>query len=246
MPKRPALHPPPGPQGLLDAVRLMGGGWMREPPWIWDTNKSFDPMNRPWSGDLIRARIPKKLERRSCLQTDIKMQEYDGGGAAGPQHDMDHGGKGPLLPAGIHGFLTGTEGQTFISNSIIGYVHRWYDGGKVSEMFGAFQARRSRISMIPYSGLAWSAGAYEKEQEGRPGVEELRREYWAQVWRNQMVGSGKAGPVPSDRLGQDGSGREAGVTPWGGGFCPACPLTDLPTPMKLWGAFPAYCGIFPV
>ena len=30
----------------------------------------------------------------------------------------------------------------------------------------------------------------------------------------QMVGSGKAGPVPSDGLGQDGSGREAGVTPW--------------------------------
>ena len=84
----------------------------------------------------------------------------------------------------------------------------------MSEMFRAFQVWRSRISMIPIFWLGLECGAYEKEQEGRPGVEELRREYWAQVLEESNGRLRKAGPVPSDRLGQDGSGREAGVTPW--------------------------------
>ena len=103
MPKRPALHPPLDLRGLLDAVRLMERGLDAGAALDMGlTNKSFDPYEQTLVRDLIRARIPKNWKGRSCLQTDIKMQEYDGGGAAGPQHDMDCG-KGPLLPAGIHG-----------------------------------------------------------------------------------------------------------------------------------------------
>ena len=46
-------------------------------------------------------------------------------------------------------------------NSIIGYVHRWYDGGKVSEMFGAFQGTALQDIYDTIFWLGLECGAYE-------------------------------------------------------------------------------------
>ena len=52
-------------------------------------------------------------------------------------------------------------------NSIIGYVHRWYDGGKLSELFGAFQGTALQDIYDTIFWLGLECGAYEKEREGR-------------------------------------------------------------------------------
>lgn len=123
-------------------------------------------------------------------------------------------GKGPLLRPEFMAFDRYGRADLYL-NSIIGYVHRWYDGGKVSEMFGAFQGTALQDIYDTIFWLGLECGAYEKEREGRPGVEELRREYWAQVleeskWSAQekLVQSLQTG------WGRMVLGEKPGVTPW--------------------------------
>lgn len=177
------------------------------------TNKSFDPYEQTLVRDLIRARIPKNWKGRSCLQTDIKMQEYDGEERRALNMiwtaAKDHSFRPEFMAFDRYG-----RADLYL-NSIIGYVHRWYDGGKVSEMFGAFQGTALQDIYDTIFWLGLECGAYEKEREGRPGLEELRREYWAQVleeskWSAQekLVQSLQTG------WGRMVLGEKPGVTPW--------------------------------
>ena len=126
-------------------------------------------------------------------------------------------------------------------NSIIGYVHRWYDGGKLSELFGAFQGTALQDIYDTIFWLGLECGAYEKEREGRPALEELRGEYWAQVLEESKW-SAQEKLVQSLQTGWGRMVLGPGGRPGSGGFCPACPLTELLTPMKSWNVFPVYCG----
>ena len=109
------------------------------------------------------------------MQTDIKMQEYDGEERRALNMiwtaAKDHSFRPEFMAFDRYG-----RADLYL-NSIIGYVHRWYDGGKVSEMFGAFQGTALQDIYDTIFWLGLECGAYEKEREGRPGVEELRREY---------------------------------------------------------------------
>ena len=141
------------------------------------------------------------------MQTDIKMQEYDGEErralnmiwTAAKDHSS---GRNSWL-------LTGTEGQTFISTVLSVMSTDDMTAGKCRKCSGHFRARRSRISMIPYSGLAWSAAPMRRSGKGGLVGGAAQGILGPGIGGIQMVGSGKAGPVPSDGLGQDGSGREA-------------------------------------
>ena len=147
------------------------------------------------------------------MQTDIKMQEYDGEERRALNMiwtaAKDHSFRPEFMAFDRYG-----RADLYL-NSIIGYVHRWYDGGKVSEMFGAFQGTALQDIYDTIFWLGLECGAYEKEREGRPGVEELRREYWAQVleeskWSAQekLVQSLQTG------WGRMVLGEKPGVTPW--------------------------------
>ena len=71
------------------------------------------------------------------MQTDIKMQEYDGEERRALNMiwtaAKDHSFRPEFMAFDRYG-----RADLYL-NSIIGYVHRWYDGGKLSELFGAFQ-----------------------------------------------------------------------------------------------------------
>ena len=147
------------------------------------------------------------------MQTDIKMQEYDGEERRALNMiwtaAKDHSFRPEFMAFDRYG-----RADLYL-NSIIGYVHRWYDGGKVSEMFGAFQGTALQDIYDTIFWLGLECGAYEKEREGRPGLEELRREYWAQVleeskWSAQekLVQSLQTG------WGRMVLGEKPGVTPW--------------------------------
>ena len=65
----------------------------------------------------------------------------------------------------------------FYMNSIIGYVHKWYD---TTIMDRLFQFIENSLLKETYDGLLWIAlenCAYEKELPLRPVLEELRREH---------------------------------------------------------------------
>ena len=147
------------------------------------------------------------------MQTDMEMREYDGEERRALNMIWtaaeDHSFHPEFMAFDRYG-----RADLYL-NSIIGYVHRWYDGGKVSEMFGAFQGTALQDIYDTIFWLGLECGAYEKEREGRPGVEELRREYWAQVleeskWSAQekLVQSLQTG------WGRMVLGEKPGVTPW--------------------------------
>ena len=147
------------------------------------------------------------------MQTDIKMQEYDGEERRALNMIWtaaeDHSFHPEFMAFDRYG-----RADLYL-NSIIGYVHRWHDGGALSELFGAFQgtALQDIYDTILWLGLECSV--YEKEREGRPVLAELRREYWARVleesrWsaREKLVQSLQTG------WGSLVMGQKPGVTSW--------------------------------
>ena len=147
------------------------------------------------------------------MQTDMEMREYDGEERRALNMIWtaaeDHSFHPEFMAFDRYG-----KADLYL-NSIIGYVHRWYDGGKLSEMFGAFQGTALQDIYDTIFWLGLECGAYEKEREGRPALEELRGEYWAQVleeskWSAQekLVQSLQTG------WGRLVLGEKPGVTPW--------------------------------
>ena len=106
------------------------------------------------------------------MQTDMEMREYDGEERRALNMIWtaaeDHSFHPEFMAFDRYG-----KADLYL-NSIIGYVHRWYDGGKLSEMFGAFQGTALQDIYDTIFWLGLECGAYEKEREGRPALEELR------------------------------------------------------------------------
>lgn len=147
------------------------------------------------------------------MQTDIKMQEYDGEERRALNMIWTAAEDYSFQPD-FMAFDRYGRADLYL-NSIIGYVHRWYDAGKMSEMFEAFQGTALQDIYDTIFWLGLECGAYEKEREGRPVLVELRREYWAQVleeskWSAQekLVQSLQTG------WGRLVLGEKPGVTPW--------------------------------
>ena len=147
------------------------------------------------------------------MQTDMEMREYDGEERRALNMIWtaaeDHSFHPEFMAFDRYG-----KADLYL-NSIIGYVHRWYDGGKLSELFGAFQGTALQDIYDTIFWLGLECGAYEKEREGRPALEELRGEYWAQVleeskWSAQekLVQSLQTG------WGRLVLGEKPEVTPW--------------------------------
>lgn len=147
------------------------------------------------------------------MQTDSKMQEYDGEERRALNMIWtaaeDHSFRPDFMAFDRYG-----RADLYL-NSIIGYVHRWYDSGKLSEMFEAFQGTALQDIYDTVFWLGLECGAYERERDGRPVLKELRREYWAQVleeskWSAQekLVQSLQTG------WGRLVLGEKPGVTSW--------------------------------
>lgn len=64
----------------------------------------------------------------------------------------------------------------FYMNSIIGYVHKWYDTKPLTSMFSALE---TSVFSTLYDGIAWlglESSTYEKEVKERPLLADLRRD----------------------------------------------------------------------
>ena len=126
------------------------------------------------------------------MQTDIKMQEYDGEERRALNMiwtaAKDHSFRPEFMAFDRYG-----RADLYL-NSIIGYVHRWYDGGKVSEMFGAFQGTALQDIYDTIFWLGLECGAYEKERAGNTGPRYWRnpngrlRKSWSSPFRRAGAG----------------------------------------------------------
>lgn len=147
------------------------------------------------------------------MQTDMEMQEYDGEERRALNMiwtaAQDHSFRPEFMAFDQEG-----KADLYL-NSIIGYVHRWYDGQRVSELFSSFQGAALQDVYDTILWLGLESGAYQREKTVRPVLEELRGEYWEKVlcksrWsvRERLIEALQTGRA------RMALGEQPGVLPW--------------------------------